>query len=279
MDKQFTQEQMQFRETIRATFNAVADTYDNPSQRYFPFTADYMINLAQPKPGNRVLDVATGTGMVAIAAAQAILPGGRVQAIDTAEQMLSKAMLNVNKHALSNVDFYEMGAENLEFKSNYFDLVTCSFGVFFFTDPDLAIKRWQRVMKPGGKLMITTFAKSAFKPLTELFRKNFEELGETYPETNWQRFAEPDSCRSFLEDAGFTDVMVTTKQMGHHLASEQDWWEIIWNSGMRALIDMLTPEQLAQFQIKHLEEVAQLKTEDGIWLDVEVIFSQGLREK
>lgn len=275
MSKALSPEQQQFRETIKATFNTIADRYDNPSQRYFPYTADYLINLVQPKPGNRVLDLATGTGLVAIAAAQSARPGGHVQAIDIAEGMLNKAIYNVNKYGLENVDFHEMDAENLEFKSDYFDLLTCSFGVFFFTDPDTAIKNWLRVLKPRGKLIITTFAKSAFKPLTDLFRKNFEELGVSYPETNWQRFADPEQCISFLEEAGYVDVEVTSKQMGHYLSNEQDWWEIIWNSGMRALVDMLTPEQLAQFRLKHLEEVAALKTETGIWLDVEVIFSLG----
>ncbi len=268
-----------FKAVIKDTFNTVAGGYDNPSQRYFPFTADYLINLVQPKPGDRVLDIATGTGMVAIAAAQAIRPDGRVQAIDIAAQMLNKARFNVNKHALDNVDLHEMDAEKLEFRSNYFDLLTCSFGVFFYADPDATIKHWQRVLKPGGRVVITTFAKSAFSPLIDLFRENFEQLGVSFPETNWQRFAEPDLCAAFLKDAGYNNIEVTTKQMGHHLASEQDWWEIIWNSGLRAIVEMLNPEQLAQFRLKHLQEVAKLKTDDGIWLDAEVIFSQGNKPK
>lgn len=267
----------EFKTGIKNTFNTIASGYDNPSQRYFPFTADYMITLADPRPGDKVLDVATGTGLVAIAAAQAINPGGRVQAIDFAQQMLDKAEFNVKKHALLNVDFHEMDAEQLEFKSSYFDLITCSFGVFFFTDPDTAVKNWQRVLKPGGKVILSTFAKDAFQPLMKQFRDDIESMGVNFPETSWTRFFEPELCKTFLEDAGYQDVQVTTKQMGHHLSSEQDWWEIIWNSGLRGIVEMLPNDRVGEFRLTHLEHITELKTEDGIWLDVEVIFSQGTK--
>ena len=62
--------------------------------------------------------------------------------------------------------------------------------------------------------------------------------------------------------------------MGYHLANENDWWEIIMNSGFRGILNALSPEQQAQLREQHLQQVAGLKTNDGIWLDVEVIFTQ-----
>lgn len=260
---------------IKSIFNTIASGYDNPSQRYFPFAADYLITLAKPRSGDRVLDVATGTGLVAIAAAQAIHPGGRVQAIDISTNMLDKAEANISKHALQNIDLHEMDAENLEFRSNYFDLITCSFGVFFFDNPAKAVKQWLRVLKPSGRIVFSSFAQNAFEPVMTLFREDIQSMGLNLPETKWQQFTSRESCQSFLEEAGYTDAEITTKQMGYHLASEQDWWEIVWNSGLRGIVDLLTPGQLAEFRLKHLDRVAGLKTENGIWMDVEVLFSQG----
>lgn len=65
--------------------------------------------------------------------------------------------------------------------------------------------------------------------------------------------------------------------MGYHLANHIDWWEILYNSGLRGLLEQLEPTQLAQFRIKHLAEIDKLKTDQGIWLDVEVLFASGKR--
>jgi hypothetical protein len=62
--------------------------------------------------------------------------------------------------------------------------------------------------------------------------------------------------------------------MGYHLASEQDWWEIIWNSGFRGILNALDASQQATLQAQHLEQVAALKSDDGIWLDVDVLYTQ-----
>jgi ubiquinone/menaquinone biosynthesis C-methylase UbiE len=258
---------------ITNTFDLIAEGYDNPSQRFFPFAADYMMSLAQPKPGERVLDIATGTGMAAIAAAQAITPGGRVQAIDLAENMLAKAQRNVAKHALSNVDFHLMDAEQLEFRSNYFDLISCAFGVFFFTDTAQALRSWLRVLKPGGRIIFTSFTQSTFQPMAGWFREAIEASGHPFPEPAWQRLAQAQQCQDLIEQAGYCNAQVTTKQMGYHLASENDWWEIMWNSGFRGILNMLSAQQLADLRLQHLAQVADLKTADGIWLNVEVNFS------
>lgn len=259
---------------ISATFDLIAEGYDNPSQRFFPFAADYMIALAQPKAGERVLDIATGTGMAAIAAAQAVMPGGRVQAIDLAENMLAKAQRNVSKHALSNVDFHSMDAEQLEFRNNYFDLITCAFGLFFLPDAQQALRAWLRVLKPGGRLIFSTFTRNAFMPMAQWFREAIEATGTPFPEAAWQRFADAQECLQLVEQAGYRNSQVRSKQMGYHLASENDWWEILWNSGFRGILNALSPAQQAALREQHLARVAGLKTGDGIWLDVEVIYTQ-----
>lgn len=259
---------------ITATFDLIAEGYDNPSQRFFPFTADYMMSLAKPAAGERVLDIATGTGMAAIAAAQAIIPGGRVQAIDLSENMLAKAQRNVSKHALGNVDFHVMDAEKLEFRSSYFDLITCSFGVFFFPNHQQTLRSWLRVLKPGGRLIFSSFGRNTFQPMAQSFREVIEATGAPSPEPAWQRLSDPAVCRALVEEAGYSETEVSTKQLGYHLPSENDWWEILWNSGFRGLLNALTPEQLNTLREQHLEQVATLKTDDGIWLDVDVIFTQ-----
>lgn len=264
---------------IAATFNEVSDNYDSPEMRYFPFAADSMINLAQPRPGEKVLDIATGTGMVAIPAAQAIRPESRVQAIDISDGMLSKAEKNINKHALTNIDLYNMDADKLEFRANYFDLITCGFGIFFLPDAFSAVKNWRRVLKPGGRIILSTFTDTAFMPMAQWFKQCYEATGNTYPEGAWQQFSDDAACLSLFDDDHFENKKITHKQHGIHLKDEHEWWSIIQSSGFKGILSTLNDIQQTALRDKHLKQLAELKTDEGIWLDVEVIYTQAMLKK
>lgn len=262
------------KQAITENFNLVAAGYDNPAQRYFPMSADRMAEYLKPKPGSRVLDIATGTGMVATAMAQAILPDGRVQGIDLSSKMLDKAFENLTKLGLSNFDLHEMDADKLDFKSNYFDCASCGFGIFFMPDMQASLKEWLRVLKPGARLLFTTFGSSSFGELIKSFISLLPEFDVVF-DTEQERLTEMDSCEKFLLDAGYTDIQIHSEQMGYHLVSENDWWEIIMNSGLRSFVAQLDTIQFAKFRAEHLAEVAKLKTDKGIWLDINVIYSAG----
>lgn len=268
-----TTETEKTKQAITGIFDIVSAGYDNPSQRFFTFCADSMVDLLAPKLGSRILDIATGTGAAATAAAQFIGQNGRVHGIDLSENMLQKAQQNIQKMALTNVDLHLMDAENLEFKSDYFDYIMCGFGIFFLPDIPAALKQWHRVLKPGGKIIFSTFGNNAFKPLTERLRDRLLEFNIEIPESTWYRLSDPDECQRVLQQSGFSDIQIKTRQHGYHLASEQDWWEILWNTGYRGLLNQLDAANLAEFRQQHLTELDELKTDDGIWLDIETHFS------
>ena len=97
-------EPQQHKRNVTAVFDAIASGYDNAALRFFPFCADHIVTLLNPKSGLKFLDAATGTGAVALA--QAVRPGGRVIGIDLSETMLARAQHNIQKMALDNVDLF-----------------------------------------------------------------------------------------------------------------------------------------------------------------------------
>ena len=99
---------MDEKQAITGVFNLVATKYDNPSLRFFPLCADKLVDYAKIKPGNKVLDIATGTGVVAMAAAQCLSNGGRIQAIDLSENMLQQAQTKLNDAGFDNIDFHRV---------------------------------------------------------------------------------------------------------------------------------------------------------------------------
>src|SRR3972149_4793982 len=139
-------------EAVASIFNRVAAGYDDAALRFFPFCADRLITRLNPAPGTKILDIATGTGVVALAAAQAVGDRGRVMAIDLAEGMLDRLQEKIGKFGIPNIDLHVMDAAALEFRSEYFDHVVCSFGIFFLPDMSVGLREWTRGTKPGGRI-------------------------------------------------------------------------------------------------------------------------------
>lgn len=267
----------QTKQEVVAVFDQVAERYDNPAMRFFPFCADRLIAYLRPRPGDKVLDVATGTGAVALAAAQAIGPHGRVQAIDLAGNMLQTAVANLQRSGLTNIDFHLMDAESVEFKSRYFDCVTCSFGIFFLPDMQAGLTSWRQVLKPGGRVMFTSFTANAFQPLADMFRQRMESFGIAIPPEDWMRLTTEEECLALLEAAGFSNTEIALEQLGYYLNGPEDWWEIIYSSGFRGYLEKLDAEQQGRFRIEHLAEIQSLMSDKGLWLDIETLFSTGVR--
>ena len=269
-------QELQAKQQLVSTFNKVAEHYDCPALRLFPFTADKLVSTVNVCPEMKVLDIACGTGAVATAIAQVIAPAaGRVFAIDLAVNMLDQAEAQLIKMNLQNVDLHQMDAEKLDFRKEYFDLAISSFGLFFMTDMPAALKEWLRVIKPGGQLIFTSFGDSAFQPMAKMFFEDLQSVGVAVDKNpNVETLQQAEQCKALMEQAGTTDVSVETVQMGYHLAGVQDWWEIVSHSGFRRHIEQIDRLELEAFRQQHLESIAGLVTEKGIWMDVTVLITR-----
>ncbi len=118
-----------------------------PAQERFLSTADL-------KPGEKVLDVSCGTGLVTFPAAEIIQPGGSVLGTDLSDGMIEKARSQLNKQEVDNVTFQQMDAGEMDLPDNSFDVVICSLGLMYFPYPaKKAIKEMFRVLTPGGRAL------------------------------------------------------------------------------------------------------------------------------
>lgn len=268
---------MDEKQAITKVFDLVATKYDNSSLRFFPSCANKLVEFANIIPNQKILDIATGTGMVAMAAAHRLQDRGHVQAIDISENMIRQAKVNFKKAGINNVDFHVMDAENLKFETNYFDIITCSYGLFFMPDMSAALKSWLRVLKPGGKFVFTSFAPSAFQPLSDIFIKNLAEYDIVLPTPRWLQLAEEGLCKQILLDNGFEAPQVMQDQLGYHLENFDDWWEVIQSAGYRGLYEQLAQEHRNEFEAKHKFEIEKLITDEGLWMDVQTLFSTALK--
>jgi ubiquinone/menaquinone biosynthesis C-methylase UbiE len=107
--------------------------------------------MAELQPGERVLDMACGTGIVTCRAAALVGPAGAVIGTDLAEQMVEHARQSASTHGLHQVTFTRMDAEDLQFPDAVFDAVLCALGLMYVPDPLRALRMMYRVLRTGGR--------------------------------------------------------------------------------------------------------------------------------
>ncbi len=261
------------RELVR---NAMAEGADREALRFSVFCADRLVAHLHPASGDKILDVSTGTGALALAASQAVGPAGRVIAIDTAESLLARLESKISKFGIANIDVHTMDAAHLDFRRDYFQHTACSLGLFWLSDPRAALREWVRVTRPGGSVSLAVFAPQAFQPQLGLLLQRIAQVsGSLDAPISWEQASRREILLGFLRDAGLVDVAVQEEQLGYHLRDAQEWWEVVWHSALRLLVEQVPDVQHDLLRAEHLAEVATLATADGLWLDVPVLFAQG----
>ena len=156
---------------VRSVFDSVASKYDVMndlmSMGLHRLWKAYTVQVANLMPGDQVLDIAGGTGDLAMAFAKQVGPSGRVVHTDINEAMLSTGRDRLLNHGLV-LPTLVCDAEKLPFADGHFDLVSVAFGLRNMTHKDQALAEMCRVLKPGGKLMVLEFSKVA-KPLEKVY--------------------------------------------------------------------------------------------------------------
>jgi len=159
---------------VAGVFHSVADKYDvmNDLMSFGIHRLWKRFTLSQTglKAGQRVLDLAGGTGDLAMRMAKMVGPSGEVVLSDINASMLSRGRQRlIDQGIAGNMRYVQANAECLPFPDDYFDCITIAFGLRNVTDKDAALASMLRVLKPGGRLLVLEFSKPVAPGLSPLY--------------------------------------------------------------------------------------------------------------
>ncbi|MEM9682896.1 MAG: class I SAM-dependent methyltransferase [Pseudomonadota bacterium] len=154
----------------RYGWDKAAATYEAGWKESLADAQAELLDLARPMPGERVLDLACGTGLVSLRLADAVGPSGQVVATDISDRMIDHIRRVAIALGLTQVDAFRAEAETLDMVPDAsFDLVTCALGLMYVTDTATAIAEAYRVLKPGGRAVFAVWGERAKCGWADLF--------------------------------------------------------------------------------------------------------------
>ncbi|WP_084678847.1 class I SAM-dependent methyltransferase [Methylocystis sp. ATCC 49242] len=140
-----------------AAYNAAADYFDHPVSSFWHRFGRQTVERLGLSEGERILDVCCGSGGSALPAAEAVGRKGNVVAVDLAERLVSLGEAQAREKGLGNLEFRIGDMLALDYPDASFDVVACIFGIFFVPDMVAFTKELWRMVRPNGRLAITTW--------------------------------------------------------------------------------------------------------------------------
>jgi ubiquinone/menaquinone biosynthesis C-methylase UbiE len=237
-------------------------------ERYFipsiggPFAAD-LIEDAAPQPGERVLDVACGTGVAARLAAERVGASGTVAALDINPAMLATARSIPSSGA--PIQWYETSAEAMPLPDDAFDLVLCQLGLQFMVNKTAALREVRRVLVPGGRVLVSVPPPNPFfDVLDQALARHAGPEASGFVRMVFS-LAEPAVLDRLFRDAGFSDVAIRSSSKRLRLPTARDFlWQYVHSTPLTGLLSALEPARLAALERDVVQGWRPWTTDDGL---------------
>ncbi len=262
----------EFKQQVGDMYGQRSNSYDQGD--FHPRLAHRLIEHADLRSKHKVLDIATGTGLVAIEAAHLVGASGHVVGVDISTGMLKVAQQKISALGLSNIEIVVADAENLDFPDNSFDRVLCCEALPFMTNLPADLRLWHRFLVPDGLIGLCAHAETAF-PTGVVLQKVAQRHGVELIFSDLTGTEQ--KCYTLLEEAGFEDIEVKIEQFGSYisLSETKGAWEGSLKHPLCRPLLQLEPEELEQVKIEYLAELETLVTDKGIWNDITTFFILG----
>lgn len=262
-------------EKMAKLFDKLSDSYDEVGVDFFQPIATTLLASMPPTDGERWLDIGCGRGAVLLPVAKAIGQHGRAVGIDISIGMVEHARRLALQAGLRNVECEVDDAQSPATVKGPFDSISSSLVLFFLTDPLAALRNWYPLLKPGGRVGVTTFGSNdpRWTEVDEVFQPHLPpEMKDARTSGKEGPFASDQGVEKLLLSAGFTNVRTQSTTIMVRFANSQRWYDFTWSVGQR-MMWLAIPEHLRADVRKDAEaRLAKYAEPDG-----SITFTQGVR--
>jgi len=262
-----------FRRVQRYRWDAAIHAYDRGWVPVLEGLTESCVARAALRPGDRVLDLATGTGIGAFAAGLAVGAGGNVSGIDVSEKMVTFASLRAANARVRNVAFQRRDMEATGAAAGAFDAVTCAFGLMFAADRAAAFAEMARVTAPGGRVSVCVWGRRAACGFAEVF-----PIVDAHVESEvcplFFALGVPGAPSASFERAGLTDVVEERVPVTLSWASADEACAAMLEGGAVALAwSRFSAETRAIVRAEYLASLEPFRRGDRYDVAAEVVFA------
>ena len=247
-------------------------------ERYFvpviarPFALD-LVEDAALGPGERVLDVACGTGVVARLAAERVGPTGTVAALDMNPGMLSVARAAAAASG-ADIRWYETSAESIPLPDDSFDVVMCQLGLQFMGNKSAALREMRRTLAPGGRVLVSTPPPNPFfDVLDNALARHVSDEAAAFLRMVFT-LNDPVVIQQLFQSAGFREVSVRSKCKSVRLPAARDFlWQYVHCTPLTELLSRVDPARIAALEDDVVQGWGPWSDADGMTYEQGMILS------
>lgn len=242
----------EFTRASRAVWQAMARGWDERHvyvESRARAVAERILERAGLAPGMTVLEVAAGTGVVGLAAASAVAPGGRVILSDFSPAMLDAAARHATALGIEGVEFRVLDAQAMDLAADVADVVLCRWGYMLMPDPAAALAETRRVLRPGGRLSCAVFGGPVQNPWASIPARILQERGHMPPSSEGApgilALGDPERLARLVTGAGFDTPLIEEVAFSWTFDDDDDLWRFL-NDAAGALAMVLARLDLAE---------------------------------
>jgi len=250
-------------------YSEYSKTYDDNG--YHTRIAKQLVEGISLTKGDRILDIATGTGLAGIFAMEEVQSEASLVAIDISSEMLTVAKKAFEDKGIQNVELIHADGQKLDFDADSFDVLICSSALVLFPDIQWTLSYWRQFLRPGGQIAVHCFSEESYirgKLIQRVAAKFGIEL----------IFSEPtgtvEKCEKLMSDSGYVDIHISKIPNGNYLTLESvlTSWENSILHPMIQLPDLVSAEVLDLMKEDYDKQATELETPKGVWDDDTIMY-------
>ncbi|WP_019507311.1 class I SAM-dependent methyltransferase [Pleurocapsa sp. PCC 7319] len=259
-----------YKQTITNFFNR-RTSYDYEGKGH-PENAKRFLDFVTVKPGQIILDLCTGTGLVAITVAKTVGQQGSVIGVDMSPGMLTQAKTKIEAEGIKNLELIEADVESVDFNNEQFDRIFCCSALVYVSDIPTLLNKCYRWLKPGGYLAFTSSNKGSH--LSEVRVRVCKDLFDIDLPHIIRPLWTAEKCTKLLQDSGFQNTKIEKhlfrrEKINDNYRSTQIENEFYPRGNP---LSNLSPVQKQLLQVEYIKAVDHLIAETGVWQEANNLY-------